>query len=76
MAFGGYYGSDPVVDIEAFARLVRRGELRFAILSSAGRQREFERWVKAHGIVVDPGRWRSVPPYPRRSITLYELKLD
>ena len=76
MAFGGYYGSDPVLSVDDFAKLVQRGEVRFAVLSTARRQRDFERWVRAHGTVVEPGRWRSLAPDPWRSIALYELKPD
>jgi MYXO-CTERM domain-containing protein len=76
MAFGGYFGSDPVVDVDAFAKLVERGDVRFAILSSARRQRDFEHWVRLHGVVVEPSRWRSLAPDSRRSIALYDLRPD
>jgi hypothetical protein len=29
--------------------------------------------VRAHGTVVDPSLWRSLPPEPRRAIVLYDL---
>jgi 4-amino-4-deoxy-L-arabinose transferase-like glycosyltransferase len=76
MAFGGYFGTDPVIDLAAFAGLVERGEVRFAILSNARRQqqRDFDRWVMTHGVAVEPNRWRSLAPDPWRSITLYELR--
>jgi MYXO-CTERM domain-containing protein len=74
MAFGGYYGSDPVISVDDFAKLVQRGEVRYAILSNARRQRDFDRWVRAHGTVVEPARWRSVPSDSWRTITLYDLK--
>jgi 4-amino-4-deoxy-L-arabinose transferase-like glycosyltransferase len=74
MGFGGYFGDDPVIDVEAFARLVERGDVRFAIVSNARRLREFDLWVRTHGTVVDPSRWRSLPAESRRSITLYDLK--
>jgi 4-amino-4-deoxy-L-arabinose transferase-like glycosyltransferase len=74
MAFGGYAGRDPVIDLEAFAKLVERGEVRFVILSDARRRGDFDHWVRTHGVVVEPSRWRSVPPEPRRSIALYDLK--
>ena len=54
---------------------VERGDVRFAILSNSRRQqRDFDRWVKVHGVAVEPDRWRSVVPDPWRSITLYDLK--
>lgn len=73
MAFGGFFGNEPVMSVEAFARKVEQGDVRFVALASNRRQREFERWVLAHGKPVDPGLWRSLPPDPRRSITLYDL---
>jgi 4-amino-4-deoxy-L-arabinose transferase-like glycosyltransferase len=73
MAFGGFFGTDPVMGVEAFARLVERGEVRYAVLGSARRQSEFERWVIAHGRPVDPSLWRSLPPEPRRAVILFDL---
>ncbi|MGD9878980.1 MAG: glycosyltransferase family 39 protein [Reyranella sp.] len=73
MAFGGFSGTDPVMGIDAFARLVERGEVRYAVLGSTRRQGEFERWVVAHGRPVDPAAWRSLPPEPRRTIILFDL---
>jgi 4-amino-4-deoxy-L-arabinose transferase-like glycosyltransferase len=73
MAFGGFFGTDPVLSVEAFAKQVERGEVRFVVLGNTRRPREFERWVQAHGRPVDPELWRSLPPEPRRSIALYDL---
>jgi 4-amino-4-deoxy-L-arabinose transferase-like glycosyltransferase len=73
MAFGGFFGTDPVLSVEAFAKQVERGEVRFVVLGNTRRPREFERWVQAHGRPVDAELWRSLPPEPRRSIALYDL---
>ena len=73
MAFGGFFGTDPVLSVDAFAKQVERGEVRFVVLGNTRRPREFERWVQAHGRPVDPELWRSLPPEPRRSIALYDL---
>jgi 4-amino-4-deoxy-L-arabinose transferase-like glycosyltransferase len=73
MAFGGFFGNDPVISVEAFAKRVEHGEVRFVVLAANRRTRDFERWVRAHGTPVDPALWRSLPPEPRRSITLYDL---
>lgn len=73
MAFGGFFGTDPVMDVDAFAKLVERGEVRYAVLGSTRRQSEFERWVVAHGRPVDPAAWRSLPPEPRRAVILFDL---
>ena len=68
MAFGGFFGTDPVLSVDAFAKRVEQGEVRFVVLGNTRRTRDFERWVQAHGTPVDPGLWRSLPPEPRRSI--------
>jgi len=73
MAFGGFLGTDPVMGIDVFARLVERGDVRYAVLGGTRRQGEFERWVMAHGRPVDPAAWRSLPPEPRRAIILFDL---
>ena len=73
MAFGGFFGNDPVMSVDAFAKAVERGEVRFVVLATNRRTRDFERWVRAHGTIVDPSQWRSLPPEPRRAIVLYDL---
>jgi len=73
MAFGGFFGNDPVMSVDAFAKAVERGEVRFVVLATNRRTRDFERWVRAHGTIVDPSRWRSLPPESRRAIVLYDL---
>jgi len=73
MAFGGFFGNDPVISVDAFAKAVERGEVRFVVLATNRRARDFERWVGAHGTMVDPAQWRSLPPEPRRAIVLYDL---
>jgi 4-amino-4-deoxy-L-arabinose transferase-like glycosyltransferase len=73
MAFGGFFGNDPVMSVDAFAKAVERGEVRFVVLATNRRTRDFERWVRAHGTIVDPAQWRSLPTEPRRAIVLYDL---
>ena len=73
MAFGGFFGTDPVLSVDAFAKRVEQGEVRFVVLGNTRRPRDFERWVQAHGTPVDSELWRSLPPEPRRSIALYDL---
>ena len=55
MAFGGFFGNDPMMSVDAFAKAVERGEVRFVVLATNRRTRDFERWVRAHGTIVDPG---------------------
>ena len=73
MAFGGFFGTDPVMSVESFAKKVEQGEVRFVVLGNNRRLRDFERWVQAHGTPVDPDLWRSRPTEPRRSIALYDM---
>ena len=73
MAFGGFFGTDPVLSVDAFAKRVEQGEVRFVVLGNTRRQGDFQRWVQAHGTPVDPELWRSRPTEPRRSIALYDL---
>jgi MYXO-CTERM domain-containing protein len=74
MAFGGYIGTDPVMSIDAFAKAVEQGEVRYVVLATNRRaSRGFDRWVREHDTVVDPALWRSLPAEPRRAIVLYDL---
>lgn len=74
MAVGGFLGNDPVMSVEALAKRVENGDMRFVVLGTARRSRGFETWVRAHGVPVDPALWRSLPAEPDRSIVLYDLK--
>jgi 4-amino-4-deoxy-L-arabinose transferase-like glycosyltransferase len=73
MAVGGFLGSDPILDRAAFAALVKRGEVRYALLGTQGRGGDFARWVRENGRPVDEVLWRSLPLEPRRRVMLYEL---
>jgi hypothetical protein len=61
------------MSVDAFAKAVERGEVRFVVLATNRRTRDFERWVRAHGTIVDPAQWRSLPTEPLRAIVLYDL---
>lgn len=73
LAFGGYLGNDPIMSVEDFAARVGRGEVRYVLLGTARRPADFEAWVIAHGVPVDSSLWRSLPPEPRRLLTLYDV---
>jgi 4-amino-4-deoxy-L-arabinose transferase-like glycosyltransferase len=75
MAMGGFSGRDPIVTVETFAEMARRGEVRYVLLGGRARQTsELVRWVSANGKPVDEAQWRSLAADPRRPIALYELK--
>jgi 4-amino-4-deoxy-L-arabinose transferase-like glycosyltransferase len=73
LAFGGYLGNDPIMTLDAFAERVRRGEVRYVLLSFARRPADFDAWVRARGRPVDPALWHSQPPETRRTVSLYDL---
>lgn len=73
LAVGGFSGTDPILTTDALAEMAVLGEFRYALVNNRGRQGPFARWVRASGTAVDPALWRSLPPEPWRSITLYDL---
>jgi 4-amino-4-deoxy-L-arabinose transferase-like glycosyltransferase len=75
LAFGGYTGGDPILSLDAFGEMVRRGEVRYVLLyGGRNRASELIRWVRENGTPVDNESWRSTPPEEgRRSIALYDL---
>ena len=75
LAFGGYTGNDPILSLDTFAGMARRGEVRYVLLYG-GRTRasDFTRWVRENGTPVESGLWRStLPEEGRRPIALYDL---
>jgi 4-amino-4-deoxy-L-arabinose transferase-like glycosyltransferase len=74
MAVGGFWGNEPILTIEAFAERVKRGEVRYVLLTARMRPTDFTRWVRANGKPVDETEWRSVSAEGRRPIQLYELR--
>jgi 4-amino-4-deoxy-L-arabinose transferase-like glycosyltransferase len=73
LAFGGYLGNDPIMSLDAFAERVKRGEVRYVLLSLAQRPADFDAWVRARGRPVNPALWYSQPPETRRTVSLYDL---
>lgn len=88
LAFGGFFGRDPILSTEAFADMARRGEVRYVLLGNVGggqqrqrqqqqlQQSEFVRWVRANAVPVDEQQWHTPSPDGRRTVALYELKGD
>jgi 4-amino-4-deoxy-L-arabinose transferase-like glycosyltransferase len=76
MAFGGFFGNEPILTLGAFAETVKRGEVRYVLLGARSRATDFTRWVRANGKPVDESQWRSVSPEGRRPIQLYDVKPD
>jgi 4-amino-4-deoxy-L-arabinose transferase-like glycosyltransferase len=71
IALGGFTGRDPILTVDAFARLVEDERLRFALVGdgSPGLRRIFGEdgqkpvvdWIRENGRLVDPAIWRAAP---------------
>ncbi len=76
MAYGGFFGSEPILTVEAFAGRVKRGEVRYALLGGLTRPNPITRWVRANGKLVAPSQWQSMSPVGRWPIQLFDMKPD
>ncbi|MBS0526257.1 MAG: glycosyltransferase family 39 protein [Proteobacteria bacterium] len=76
MAYGGFFGNEPILTVEAFAGKVKRGEVRYALLGGLTRPNPITRWVRANGRLVAPSEWLSMSPAGRWPIQLFDLKPD
>jgi 4-amino-4-deoxy-L-arabinose transferase-like glycosyltransferase len=74
MAVGGYFGNEPILTIDAFGAMVRRGEVRYVLLPARARATDFIRWVRSNGLPVDEARWRSLSTEGRRPLMLYDVR--
>lgn len=61
MALGGFMGSDPILTSDQFAKLVARGAVHFALVSTSGpgggQQSGVVQWIEQHGTVVPTSQW-------------------
>ena len=70
MAYGGFSGSDPILTIERFTRMIEAGELRFVLLSAErppggprdGRLDVIAAWVRYHGQEMPVAEWMPIEP--------------
>ncbi|HTE81569.1 MAG TPA: hypothetical protein VK634_12845, partial [Reyranella sp.] len=74
MAVGGFFGNEPILTLDAFGDMTRRGEVRYVLLSARARATDFTRWVRSNGIPVDEALWRSVTIEGRRPLMLYDVR--
>jgi hypothetical protein len=75
MALGGFAERDPILDVDAFAKLVAEDRVRFVLIGEGspglrrvfgeGHQKELIYWIRANGRPVDPALWRSAAPQDR-----------
>ena len=76
MAYGGFFGNEPILTVEAFAGTVKRGEVRYALLGGLTRPNPITQWVRANGRLVTPSQWQSMSPAGRWPIQLFDMKPD
>jgi 4-amino-4-deoxy-L-arabinose transferase-like glycosyltransferase len=76
MAFGGFFGADRVIDVEAFAERVGRGEVRYVLVGTFGGANPIALWALEHGSIVEEAQWRSRPTDQFQSLLLVDLKAD
>jgi 4-amino-4-deoxy-L-arabinose transferase-like glycosyltransferase len=75
MALGGFAGRDPILDVDAFSKLVAEDRVRYALIGEGSQglrrvfgenhQKELIDWIRANGKPVDPVLWRSAAPEDR-----------
>jgi 4-amino-4-deoxy-L-arabinose transferase-like glycosyltransferase len=75
IALGGFGGRDPILDVDAFARLVAEDRVRFALIGEGSQglrrvygenhQKELIDWIRVNGKPVDPVLWHSAAPQDR-----------
>lgn len=70
MALGGFSGSDPILTVEEFKKLVNDGAVRYALVNT-GNERGFggakgsnsnndiDNWIKENGKVVPDSKWNN-----------------
>lgn len=88
ITYGGFMGSEKILNAEKLEELVASGQVRYILIGSAiGQQPEVEGWVSAHGILVPDAEWQTPPVIenvaqngvsnsPRRmSMRLYECHI-
>lgn len=60
ITYGGFMGSEKILDVEELQELVASGQLRYVILgSSFSQQPEIDAWVSSHGIPVPDSEWQT-----------------
>lgn len=60
ITYGGFMGSEKILDKERLENLVRNGQVRYILLGSAnGQQADVDEWVGVHGILVPDSEWQT-----------------
>lgn len=61
MALGGFFGTDKVIDLDEFKKLVNNGEIRYVMVGGMGgnSSSDIMNWVKENGKVVSESEWKN-----------------
>jgi hypothetical protein len=60
ITYGGFMGSEKILDAEKLGNLVARNDVRyFVITSNSGQQPEVNQWVTTHGTLVPDEKWQD-----------------
>jgi 4-amino-4-deoxy-L-arabinose transferase-like glycosyltransferase len=60
ITYGGFMGSEKILEPEKLQELVENGKLRYIIIGSAySQQPEIDSWVRSHGILVPEADWQA-----------------
>jgi 4-amino-4-deoxy-L-arabinose transferase-like glycosyltransferase len=71
IAFGGFMGHDPILTVDAFAKMAADNQIRYVLLQRRGGQdsgsdygpnAEIVKWVREHGTPVAASKWRLTDP--------------
>ncbi|NFQ67671.1 ArnT family glycosyltransferase [Clostridium sporogenes] len=61
MALGGFFGTDKVITLDEFKKLVNNGEVRYVMVGGMGgnSSSDIMNWVKGNGKVVSESEWKN-----------------
>ncbi len=61
MALGGFFGTDKVITLDEFKKLVNNGEVRYVMVGGMGgnSSSDIMNWVKENGKVVSESEWKN-----------------
>lgn len=62
ITYGGFLGSEKILNGDKLEKLVADGQVRYVLIGSAnGQQPDIEAWVSAHGVLVPDAEWQTAP---------------
>ncbi|SHJ16127.1 ArnT family glycosyltransferase [Propionispora hippei] len=59
ITYGGFMGSEKILDGERLEALVASNQVRYVVLGSDNRQPDIDEWVRSHGVLVPDEEWQD-----------------